>query len=81
MNSTLLIARKDLRSYFTSPVAFIIVAIFLLLVGWMFVNIFSYFIMNGPRFRDPVLYLTFLKYTGALGLGIIAYTALFAFLG
>ena len=42
---------------------------------------FSYFIMNGHRFRDPALYLTFLKYAGALGLGIIAYTGLFAFLG
>lgn len=42
---------------------------------------FSYFIMNGHRFRDPVLYLTFLRYVGALGLGILAYTALFAFLG
>ena len=37
--------------------------------------------MNGQRFRDPALYLTFLKYAGALGLGIAAYTALFAFLG
>ena len=42
---------------------------------------FSFFIMNGQRFRDPALYLTFLKYAGALGLGIAAYTALFAFLG
>lgn len=43
MNQTLLIARKDLRSYFTSPVAYIVVAIFLLLVGWMFVNLFSFY--------------------------------------
>jgi ABC-type transport system involved in multi-copper enzyme maturation permease subunit len=42
---------------------------------------FPFFIMNGHRFRDPALYLTFLRYTGALGLGILAYTALFAFLG
>jgi ABC-2 type transport system permease protein len=42
---------------------------------------FSFFIMNGHRFRDPALYFTFLRYAGALGLGIIAYTALFAFLG
>ena len=50
MNKTLLIARKDLRSYFTSPVAYIIVAIFLLLVGWMFVNIFSFFLMSSGQF-------------------------------
>jgi ABC-2 type transport system permease protein len=41
----------------------------------------SFFIMNGHRLRDPVLYLTFLRYAGALGLGILAYTAFFAFLG
>jgi len=41
----------------------------------------SFFIMNGHRFRDPALYLTFLRYAGALGLGILAYTAFFAFLG
>ena len=50
MNSTLLIARKDLRSYFTSPIAYIIAAIFLLLVGWMFVNLFSYFLMSSGQF-------------------------------
>jgi ABC-2 type transport system permease protein len=55
-------------------------------VALMFVMVWtslflSFFIMNGHRFRDPVLYLTFLRYAGALGLGIIAYTAFFAFLG
>jgi ABC-2 type transport system permease protein len=42
---------------------------------------FSFFIMNGHRFREPALYLTFLRYAGVLGLGVLAYTALFAFLG
>jgi ABC-2 type transport system permease protein len=42
---------------------------------------FSFFIMNGHRFADPNLYLTFLRYAGVLSLGILAYTALFAFLG
>ena len=41
----------------------------------------SYFIMNGHRLGDPELYLTFLRYVGVLGLGLLAYTALFAFLG
>jgi len=52
MSPTLLIARKDLRSYFISPVAYIIVAIFLLLVGWMFINIFSYFVMSAGQFSQ-----------------------------
>jgi ABC-2 type transport system permease protein len=41
----------------------------------------SYFIMNGHRLRDAGLYLTFLRYAGVLALGILAYTAFFAFLG
>jgi ABC-2 type transport system permease protein len=45
-------------------------------------NLFlSYFIMNSHRLRDAALYLTFLRYAGVLGLGILAYTAFFAFLG
>ena len=41
----------------------------------------SYFIMNGTRLGEASLYLTFLRYAGVLGLGILAYTAFFAFLG
>jgi len=51
---------------------------FLMVTASLFV---SFFIMNGHRFRDPMLYLTFLRYAAALGLGILAYTAFFAFLG
>jgi ABC-2 type transport system permease protein len=42
---------------------------------------FSYFIMNSHRLRDVGLYLNFLRYAGVLALGILAYTAFFAFLG
>jgi ABC-type transport system involved in multi-copper enzyme maturation permease subunit len=41
----------------------------------------SFFILNAPRVGDPALYLTFLRYLGVLGLGILAYTAFFTFLG
>ncbi len=41
----------------------------------------SYFIMNGNRLGQASLYLTFLQYAGVLGLGLLAYTAFFAFLG
>jgi ABC-2 type transport system permease protein len=41
----------------------------------------SYFIMNSHRLRDAALYGAFLRYAGVLGLGILAYTAFFAFLG
>lgn len=43
MRSILLIARKDLRSYFYSPIAYIVIAMFLLIVGWMFSNLFSFY--------------------------------------
>jgi len=41
----------------------------------------SYFIMNAAHLADPALYLTFLRYLGVLGLGILAYGAFFTFLG
>ena len=41
----------------------------------------SFFILNAARMGDPALYATFFRYLGVLGLGILAYTAFFAFLG
>jgi ABC-2 type transport system permease protein len=43
MNQILLIARKDLRSYFSSPIAYIVIAMFLLIIGFMFASMFSAF--------------------------------------
>ncbi len=54
----------------------------LLMFGMVGVSLaLSYFIMNAARLSDPELYLTFLRYLGVLGLGILAYTAFFTFLG
>lgn len=50
MQQIFLIARKDLRSYFTSPIAYIVIPIFLLLVGWMFGNLFSYFMQSSTQY-------------------------------
>ena len=41
----------------------------------------SYFIMNAARLSDPDLTATFFRYLGVLGLGVLAYTAFFTFLG
>ncbi len=41
----------------------------------------SFFILNAVRLGDPALYAEFLRYLGVLGLGLLAYTAFFAFLG
>ncbi len=37
------IARRDFRSYFTSPIAYIVIASFLGIMGWMFFYTLSYF--------------------------------------
>jgi ABC-type transport system involved in multi-copper enzyme maturation permease subunit len=41
----------------------------------------AFFLLNTARLGDPALYATFLKSLGVLALGILAYTAFFAFLG
>lgn len=41
----------------------------------------SFFILNAARMGDPALYATFFRYLGVLGLGVLAYTAFFSFLG
>ncbi len=43
MRNILAIAGKDLRSYFTSPIAYVVLTGFLLLGGWFFFNLLSNF--------------------------------------
>ncbi len=50
MNFVWLIARKDIRSYFYSPVAYCVIGSFLLLVGWMFSNLFGYYVESLQQF-------------------------------
>lgn len=50
MTQTLLIARKDLRSYFHSPIAYIVIAVFLLINGYMFGNLFSVFVQASGQY-------------------------------
>jgi ABC-2 type transport system permease protein len=40
------ITKKDLRSYFNSPIAYIVIALFLLIMGWMFINILNHFVFS-----------------------------------
>jgi len=46
------IARKDFRSYFTSPVAYIIIAGFLVIMGWMFFQILSHFNLQNMQYQQ-----------------------------
>jgi ABC-2 type transport system permease protein len=48
------IARRDFRSYFSSPIAYIVIAAFMVIMGWMFFNIFIYFKMQGMQFQGQM---------------------------
>jgi ABC-2 type transport system permease protein len=41
--NTWTIARRDFRSYFTTPIAYIVLALFLAIMGFMFFNMLAYF--------------------------------------
>jgi ABC-2 type transport system permease protein len=44
MRNVLAIAGKELRSYFASPVAYIIIGLFALIFGWFYVNSLAWFV-------------------------------------
>ena len=50
MRNIMTIANRELRSYFDSPVAYIILTAFLLLAGWMFFS--SFFLMGQAEMRS-----------------------------
>jgi ABC-2 type transport system permease protein len=46
MSNILAIANKELRSYFASPIAYIVLGFFALLFGWFYVSILNYFVQQ-----------------------------------
>lgn len=46
MNSTIAIFKRELKSYFTSPLAYIIAAVFSALAGWIFFNLLASYVAN-----------------------------------
>lgn len=50
MSDVLTIARKELRAYFYSPVAYVVLVIFLLLCGWLFFS--AFFLVNEASMRS-----------------------------
>ncbi len=46
------IAWRDYKSYFTSPIAYIVIAGFLTIMGWMFFNNLSYFNLQNMQYQQ-----------------------------
>ena len=49
MRNTLTIAHKELRSYFASPIGYIVLGFFALLYGWFYVTMLSYFVRQSMQ--------------------------------
>lgn len=43
MRNTALIFKKEMKSYFSSPVAYVVIAMFMLITGYLFYGLFAYF--------------------------------------
>ena len=54
------VLRKELRGYFSSPLAYVLMAIFLFILGFLFINLMSYFsklsinALRSPMYIDKV---------------------------
>src|SRR5512147_839587 len=56
MKNALTIAGKELRAYFVSPIAYVVLTGFLLLAGWFFFNLlarFNFLLQIYSAFRNP----------------------------
>lgn len=51
MRNALIICRKELRSYFASPVAYVLLVMFGVAFGWMFWNALGYFVFEGMEMQ------------------------------
>src|SRR6202035_5147707 len=49
MSNILAIAQKELKSYFSSPIAYIVIGMFALLYGYFYVAILAYFVRQGMQ--------------------------------
>ncbi len=50
MRHALCIGRKEFNAYFTAPIAYIVIAIFLLVTGWFFFS--TFFLLNQANLRN-----------------------------
>jgi ABC-2 type transport system permease protein len=49
MNNVLAIAHKEIRAYFASPIAYIVIGLFALLFGYFYVAILDWFVRQGTQ--------------------------------
>jgi ABC-2 type transport system permease protein len=52
MRNVWTIARRDFRTYFTSPIAYIVIATFMLIMGWMFFSNLTYFNLQNLQYQQ-----------------------------
>lgn len=52
MSNILAIANKELRSYFASPIGYIVLGFFALLYGWFYVTILNYFVQQSMQMNQ-----------------------------
>ena len=79
MKNVLLICRKELRSYFASPIAYAVMAIFGLIFGWVFFNASRDFVRftllqaqeGGPVSGNDSIIRPLLGFAGTIGLFLI----------
>jgi len=66
------IFRRELRSYFNSPVAYVVIVVFLVIVGWFFTN--NLFLMNVASMRIvfELVPLVFLFFVPAVTMRLLA---------
>src|SRR5947207_10213253 len=52
MGNTIAIAQKELKSYFSSPIAYIVIGLWALLYGYFFVAILSFFVRQSMQMNQ-----------------------------
>lgn len=72
LRNVLAIFRRDLRSYFNSPVAYVVIVVFLAIIGWFFTS--NLFLMNVASLRVvfELVPLVFLFFIPAITMRLLA---------
>ena len=72
MHSILIIYKKELRSFFTSPMAYIFLVVFALVNGYFFTNTFFLYNQSDMRSLFGIIPLVYLFFIPAVSMGLIS---------